>query len=88
MPAKITLCGSAIAVAVAKVVATSASRAAVMYTTDAIMPVLANETSVPTLKEAINQGFDRLYDESHRPEDVAAQIIVDYSKRPGAAGVH
>jgi len=55
----------------------------------AFVVVLANETSVPTLKEAINQGFDRLYDESHRPEDVAARIIVDYSKRrPDTAGVH
>jgi DNA-binding response OmpR family regulator len=48
----------------------------------AFVVVLANETSVPTLKEAINQGFDQLYDSSRSPEEVAAEIVVHCSRRP------
>jgi DNA-binding NtrC family response regulator len=47
----------------------------------AFVVVLANETSVPTLKEAINQGFDELYDPSHAPEEVTAHIVRRYSRR-------
>jgi len=47
----------------------------------AFVVVLANETSVPTLKEAINHGFDQLFDISQSPEEVAAQVVVNYSKR-------
>jgi len=50
----------------------------------AFVVVLANETSVPTLKEAINQGFDQLYEESRPPEEVAAQVVANFSKRPRA----
>lgn len=46
----------------------------------AFVVVLANETSVPTLKEAINKGFDQLYDESQSPEEIAAQVVSGYSQ--------
>ena len=52
----------------------------------AFVVVLANETSVPTLKEAINQGFDQLYDPSNPPEAIAAQIVMSYSKRSSGSG--
>jgi len=48
----------------------------------AFVAVLANETSVPTLKEAINQGFDQLYEESRPAEETATQVVVHFSKRP------
>lgn len=47
----------------------------------AFVVVLTNETSVPTLKEAINQGFDQLYDKSRSPEEIASQVIDLYGKR-------
>jgi DNA-binding NtrC family response regulator len=47
----------------------------------ALVVVLANETSVPTLKEAINRGFDQLYDASLTPEEVAAQVVATCAKR-------
>ena len=47
----------------------------------AFVVVLAGETSVPTLKEAINQGFDQLYDSSLSPEEVAEQIVLHISRR-------
>lgn len=50
----------------------------------AFVVVLANETSVPTLKEAINRGFDQLYDKSRSPEEVAAQVLNGYSKHQPA----
>jgi len=53
----------------------------------AFVAVLANETSVPTLKEAINQGFDQLYEESRPPEEVAMQVVVHFSKRPRPSAV-
>ncbi len=53
----------------------------------AFVVVLANETSVPTLKEAINQGFDQLYEESRPPEEVATQVVVHFSKRPRPSSV-
>lgn len=46
----------------------------------AFVVVLANETSVPTLKEAINQGFDQLYDDSHTPEEIASLVIDLHAK--------
>jgi len=53
----------------------------------AFVAVLANETSVPTLKEAINQGFDQLYEESRPTEEVATQVVVHFSKRPRPGAV-
>ena len=53
----------------------------------AFVAVLANETSVPTLKEAINQGFDQLYEESQPAEEIATQVVVHFSKRPRSSVV-
>lgn len=47
----------------------------------AFVAVLANETSVPTLKEAINRGFDQLYDQSTSPEQIAERIVLLHSQR-------
>ena len=46
----------------------------------AFVVVLAAETSVPTLQQAINRGFDQLYEESYPAEKVAADIL----SRPSA----
>src|SRR5919109_2408967 len=41
----------------------------------AFVVVLAAETSVPTLQQAINRGFDQLYEESYPAEKITADIL-------------
>ena len=47
----------------------------------AFVVVLAAETSVPTLQQAINRGFDQLYEESYPAEKVAADILARPSRQ-------